>query len=93
MSATARPSAQCRALLRELSRYLDGDLTPAQRRTIARHVNACGCCATMAQRLRVTVAACHAEGERRPPREVRLRAAQRIRALIARTARDVDPAN
>jgi anti-sigma factor RsiW len=87
MSAAARPSAQCRALLRELSRYLDGDLTAARRRTLARHVKACGCCGTMSERLRVTVAACRAEGERRPPREVRLRAAQRIRALIAPTAR------
>jgi len=83
VSTTARASPRCRALLRELSRYLDGDLTAARRRTIARHVNGCGCCATMAQRLRVTVAACRAEGERRPPREVRLRAAQRVRALIA----------
>ena len=33
-----RPSARCRALLVELSKYLDGDLTPARRRTVERHL-------------------------------------------------------
>ena len=83
MTARARPSARCRKLLLELSRYLDGDLTPARRRTIEKHIGACQCCATMAARLRRTVAACRAEGGRRPPRDVRSRAADRIRALIA----------
>lgn len=86
MKARARPSARCRKLLLELSRYLDGDLTPARRRTIERHIGACECCGTMAARLRKTVAACRAEGGRRPPRDVRSRAADRIRALIAQTA-------
>ena len=38
MTVPTRPSARCRALLLELSRYLDGDLTPARRRTIERHI-------------------------------------------------------
>ena len=42
MTARTRPSARCRALLLELSRYLDGDLTPARRRTVERHIKACG---------------------------------------------------
>ena len=32
MTVPTRPSARCRTLLLELSRYLDGDLTPARRR-------------------------------------------------------------
>jgi anti-sigma factor RsiW len=87
MTAPDGPSARCRTLLLELSRYLDGDLTPARRQTIERHINACACCGTMAARLRRTMAACRAEGKRRPPRAVMSRAAERIRALVTRRAR------
>jgi anti-sigma factor RsiW len=85
MTVRTRPSARCRKLLLELSRYLDGDLTPARRRQVEQHVGACECCVTMAMRLRRTVAACRAEGRRRPPRAVMSRAAARIRALIAKS--------
>jgi anti-sigma factor RsiW len=87
MTVPTRPSPRCRRLLLELSRYLDGDLTPARRRTVDRHINACACCGTMAARLRRTVAACRAEERRQPPRAVMSRAAKRVRALIAREAR------
>ena len=87
MTVQARPSARCRKLLLELSRYLDGDLTPARRRKIEHHVSACECCGTMAARLRRTVAACRAERGRRPPRDVMSRAAARVRALIAQSDR------
>ena len=84
MTAAAHPSARCRTLFKELSRYLDGDLTPARRRSVERHIDECACCRTMAARLRRTVAACRSGGKRRPPRDVVARAAERIRALIAR---------
>jgi anti-sigma factor RsiW len=86
MTVPARPSVRCRKLLLELSRYLDDELTPARRRTVERHVAACECCGTMAARLRQAVAACRAEGGSRPPGDVRSRAADRIRALIAHGA-------
>ena len=86
MTAQTRPPARCRTLLLELSRYLDGELTPSRRRTVERHVAECDCCKTMAARLRQTVAACRAAGGGRPPRDVRSRAADRIRALIAQGA-------
>jgi anti-sigma factor RsiW len=76
-----QPSPRCRALLLELSRYLDGELTPARRRTVARHIKSCDCCETMSARLRATIAACRAEGGKRPPRAVQARAAARIKAL------------
>ena len=82
MTSPSRPSPRCRALLLELSQYLDGDLTPARRRTIERHIHDCTCCGTMAAGLRKTIAACRADGKRRPPRAVVARAAQRIKALI-----------
>ena len=84
MTVPSRPSARCRALLLELSRYLDGELTPARRRMVERHIERCACCETMAGRLRRTVAACRGEGKRPPPRAVMSRAAARVRALIAR---------
>jgi anti-sigma factor RsiW len=87
MTGATRPSARCRALLLEVSRHLDGDLTPARRRTIERHIKTCGCCGTMAARLRTAVAACRAEGKKRPPRNVMSRAAKRIRMLVAREGR------
>lgn len=87
MSVPARPSSRCRTLFVELSRYLDGDLTPARRRTVERHIKACACCGKMAAPLRKTMAVCRAEGKRRPPRAVMSRAAERIRVLIAREGR------
>jgi len=84
VTPNVRPSARCRALVLEVSRYLDGDLTPARRRAVARHMSACTCCATMAACLRMTMAACRAEGSRQPPRAVMSRAAKRVRVLMAR---------
>ena len=91
MTVRTRPSARCRRLLLELSRHLDGDLTPARRRTVERHINACACCGDVAARLRRTMAACRAEGKRRPPRDVISRAAARIRALVAREGPTLAP--
>ena len=83
MTGQRRPTARCRRLLLELSRYIDGDSTPARRRTVEQHIEACACCEAMAARLRRTVAACRAEGKEPPPRLVLSRAAARIRALLA----------
>jgi anti-sigma factor RsiW len=83
MSGPTRPSARCRTLLLEVSRYLDGDLTPARRRTVERHIDTCACCGTMAAGLRKTLAACRDERKKRPPRAVMSRAAARIRLLVA----------
>jgi anti-sigma factor RsiW len=88
MSVRRRPSARCRKLLSEISRYLDGDVTPARRRTIERHIDTCECCGVMTARLRSTLAVCRAEGRRRPPRDVTCRAAARIRLLIAKPPAD-----
>ena len=87
MSVPTRPSARCRALLLELSRYLDDDLTPARRRMVERHIKACACCGRMIAGLRRTVAVCRAEGKRQPPRDVMSRAADRMRALLGGDAR------
>lgn len=78
-----RPSPKCRALLLEMSRYLDGELPASRRRSVESHIATCACCGTMATRLRTVVAACRAEGRAKPPRAVMARAARRIRGLLA----------
>ena len=81
MNRTA-PSPRCRALLLELSRYLDGELSPARRRIVERHIASCTCCGTMELRLRTVAAACRAEGQEALPRAVTARAARRIKKLL-----------
>jgi anti-sigma factor RsiW len=80
-----RPDARCCDLIEVLSRYLDGDLTPARRRDIDRHIDTCVGCRRMAAEARRTLAACRAEGKRRPPRDVIARATERVRALMLKS--------
>ncbi|HEX6324826.1 MAG TPA: zf-HC2 domain-containing protein [Vicinamibacterales bacterium] len=82
MKKAARPSPHCRALLLELSRHLDGELTAPRRRAIERHLAACDCCGTLAVRLRRTIDACRASGSPRLPADVRARARARITRLM-----------
>lgn len=86
MTVRPRPSARCRALVLELSRYLDGELPASRRRIVERHVAECDCCGMMTARLRQAIAACRAAGAKRPPRDVRARAAARVKALMAHGA-------
>lgn len=86
MSDPRRPSARCRAMLQELSQYLDGELAPARCRAIERHIKTCACCGTMAGRLRQTLEACRAMKKTSLPSDVRSRAAARIKALLAETS-------
>jgi anti-sigma factor RsiW len=74
---------RCRALLGQLSRYIDGDLTPAERRALASHLRRCPCCQTMADSLKHTVDTCRKAGAARLPADVRSRAKARIATLLA----------
>jgi anti-sigma factor RsiW len=76
-------SDRCRALLEQLSRYIDGDLTPAERRSLGAHLRKCPCCQTMADSLQHTVEACRKAGTARLPADVRGRARARIATLLA----------
>lgn len=82
MSGTTGDTAKCRALLLELSRYLDDELTPDRCLEIERHIDSCECCATMAGRLRETMDACRAARDLQLPADVRARAAARIKTLL-----------
>lgn len=82
MSEPTDEDTRCRALLLELSKYLDGELTPARCQEIEQHISSCTCCTAMAARLRETMDACRAAREPRLPADVRKRARARIRALL-----------
>lgn len=73
------PPARCVRLLSRLSNYVDGDLTPIQRRAIDRHCRDCARCRRTIASLRRTIALC---GASRPPLTARART--RARAAIAR---------
>ena len=77
-----RPSPKCRAVLLDVSRYLDGELSPSRRRRVEAHIDSCRCCGTMAARLRAVIAACRAAGRTPAPRAVMARASTRIRKLL-----------
>jgi anti-sigma factor RsiW len=77
------PADRCRTLLEQLSRYIDDDLTAAQRRSLTAHLRRCPCCRTMADSLKHTVIACRKAGTARLPADVRLRAKARIATLLA----------
>ena len=73
----------CRALLEQVSRYLDGDVTAAERRSVEQHLRTCPCCQAMAGSLEHTVAACRKAGAARLPADVRARARARIATLLS----------
>ncbi len=83
MKATGTEHTRCRDFLERLSRYLDGDLPAPDRRTIEKHLGDCPCCGDVLESLKETVALCHDKGRPALPRDVRARARQRVKALLA----------
>lgn len=77
----------CRVMLERLSAYLDGDLPAGQCRTIERHARGCARCTRVIEELRHTSGLCREAGSRPLPAPVRARAVERIRRLIAASAR------
>lgn len=63
--------------------YLDGELSAAGTRAMARHVTTCAACGPRALRLRAWLESCRTAGCRQLPPEVRRRAKARVRALLA----------
>jgi len=77
-----RRRAGCRARLEQLFDYIDGELSPSRVRALETHLRDCSCCGTLEQELRRSVAACRAAGKARLPRDVRMRAQQRVRNVL-----------
>lgn len=74
---------RCREFLERLSRYLDDDLSQADRHLVEKHLADCPCCEDVLESLRQTVALCHEKGQPALPRDVRARARQRVRELLS----------
>lgn len=83
MTTTPTGQDRCRALLEELSRYIDGELTGADRRVMVRHLHSCLCCQHLAEGLKQTVDLCQKAGATRLPGDLRARARARITMLLA----------
>ena len=82
MSPDRVTSDACRNRVREISAYLDGDLSTARAAALERHLDGCTCCTEFATSLRQAVAACRAAGLCRLPDDVRARTRQRIAELL-----------
>lgn len=78
----SRPPATCLALLDQLSRYIDHELTPRQRRKIDAHCRDCTRCQRMIAGLEHTVALYRRAGSAPMPARVRARARERIAQLL-----------
>lgn len=78
----ARSHKPCGALMVELSKYLEGDLTRAQCRSIERHLESCADCTTTVGQIRKLIAECRATKKQQLPDAVRLRAQARIKAIL-----------
>jgi anti-sigma factor RsiW len=83
MSPQGRAQDRCRELLVQLSNYVDGELTGADRRAVVAHLRRCPCCQAMADGLKQTVETCRKAKTARLPADVRERARARITALLA----------
>lgn len=83
MSSQGHAQDRCRELLVQLSTYVDGELTGADRRAVVAHLKRCPCCQAMADGLRHTVETCRKAKTARLPAAVRARARARITALLA----------
>jgi anti-sigma factor RsiW len=83
MKASESDQARCRDFLERLSRYLDDDLTGTDRRALEKHLADCSCCGDVLDSLKQTVTLCHDTGKPALPRDVRVRARQRVRDLLS----------
>jgi anti-sigma factor RsiW len=77
-----RPPARCLALLNRLSRYIDDELTPRQRRVIDAHCRDCARCKRMIAGLQRTVSLYRAGPFIPMPERTRARARARIARLL-----------
>lgn len=77
------PSSKCQQQLRDLSAYLEGDLSPLTMAELDAHLAACECCGRMADSLRRTLALCRSDEARELPADIKARALDRVRAFLA----------
>lgn len=81
---------ECRAILAEISAYLDGDLNEAACETIERHCATCPSCAAVVEGLKQTAGLCRQLGATPLPPVVLERARESVRRLLEEEPADAD---
>lgn len=77
-------SRSCRDILVHIEAYLDGELPEADCLTVESHCQACATCSALVEGLRTTVGLCRQVSTIPLPDDVRRRALEGVRALMAR---------
>lgn len=78
----ARPRSHCRATVRLLSTYLEGDLSDEACAELRQHAESCRECATACQSLRRILGVCRGIGEARVPAETRAGVRKALQAFV-----------
>ena len=78
------PTDACKAILANISGYLDGELDTTACEAIERHCQQCPSCAALVKGLRETVGLCRQAGSVPLPDAVRQRARDSVRRLLYR---------
>jgi anti-sigma factor RsiW len=73
----------CQDILAAISAYLDGDLESAACAAIEQHCQTCARCTALVSGLKETVGLCRQAGSVPLPEDVRLRARDSVRRLLA----------
>lgn len=76
--------SDCKAILRNISAYLDGELDHTACDAIERHCRECSSCESIVKGLRETVGLCRQAGSAPLPEAVRARARDSVRRLLDR---------
>jgi anti-sigma factor RsiW len=76
------PATDCKAILTNISGYLDGELETTACAAIERHCETCATCRTLVASLRETVGLCRQAGSVPLPEPVRQRARDSVRELL-----------
>ena len=79
---TDAPVLTCRAVLTNISGYLDGELDRTACVAIERHCEQCASCAALVESLRATIGLCREAASEPLPDAVRQRARDRVRQLL-----------
>jgi anti-sigma factor RsiW len=79
--------ADCKAILANISAYLDGELDSTACEAIDRHCQACPTCAALVNGLRDTIGLCREAASLPLPESVRQRAQDSVRHLLNRELR------
>jgi len=88
---STRLSPECRALLEEISAYLDGELDATACDAIERHCRECAHCADFVEGLQATIGLCRRAANTPLPEAVRKRAMVAVRELLASAAPRGEP--